>query len=196
MSCFNVLFRVQHSAEDSLQHSLRMLRELENMKPPIHPSSIYDTINVILERKLNVPLKEFDVEVESALRVFEKKAYHVSEGPELARFYLNKILYAEYKKKHTEKLENIIPKIANSHIKPDPNDPSFRTPTRPKLRKPIKTESDFPVPKTPKVESLSTPKIPKSHRLGKLKKAWGYLLDMNLFLTVLIPLKAQNCSLR
>ena len=78
-----------------------MLRELESLKPPANLCSIYDTMNVILERKLNLPLKEFEIEVDTALKMFEKRSPRETNFPEMARFYLNKVLYADYKKQHS-----------------------------------------------------------------------------------------------
>ena len=67
-----------------------MLRELESLNPPANLCSLYDTMNVILERKLNLPVKEFENEVDTVLQMFEKKSPRETNFPEMARFYLNK----------------------------------------------------------------------------------------------------------
>ena len=173
VSAYNCLFRVQHSAEESLVQCLRMYRELETMTMPLPPACIYETINVILERKIELPFKMFSLEVENALSMFEKRPHDESVDG-VARFYLNKVIYWDHRDSEVD--DKIVPSISAMKLDAagDAN-PEFKTPAPKQSRiRALKEEGTKGTPvKAPKKSRpvINTPsKVPKSHQLPKPKK--------------------------
>ena len=69
-----------------------MFRELE-LIDYVKACSLYETVNVILERKMELDTKTlFEQEVDMAVQMVEKRL-NDSHGDGIARFYLNKVIF-------------------------------------------------------------------------------------------------------
>ena len=69
-----------------------MFRELE-LIDYVKACSLYETVNVILERKMELETKTlFEQEVDMAVQMVEKRL-NDSHGDGIARFYLNKVTF-------------------------------------------------------------------------------------------------------
>ena len=153
-----------------------MFRELQSMSH-VTASSLYETVNVIIERKIELDqLCLFQNEVDTAIQLVEKRL-NDEQGEGVARFYLNKVLYAEYKEANAT--INPIPTISSLKLDDNPVTTSsgekFKTPVRPKKTKPtsmasrmsaVKEESHVPLIK--KTAQVKTPaKVERAFQLAK-----------------------------
>ena len=117
ISAYIALFRIQTDPEQSLSQCLRMFRELQTMSH-VTAASLYETVNVIIERKIELDqLCLFQNEVDTAIQLVEKRL-NDEQGEGVARFYLNKVLYAEYKEANAT--INPIPTISSLKLDDNP----------------------------------------------------------------------------